>query len=513
MQYVARVGLGMAVLVCGVWGCAKQGGIHLAIELPADPNLSPLTAGMTRLDLHAEAAGQPLATVSRNLDADGLAGRTIGFGDLDVMPGVRLTLLGYTASGRLVGFGRASAPIDVSAGSSVEVTVRLRRPFAYVAGGSTLLACDTTVEPGSPFDTPVDVAARAAAVATTPDGSAIVSVADDKLVLLTTTSNQAATAQAIALMPGASEIVVSPDSRHAIVVHASATTQGVSVVDLSAPSALFVPLAAPGAVAIGADTAWVLINPAVPGVDECAAQSKIVPLSLATAQAAAPIGLAGAARDLALSEDEQTIFVAEPCQNALVAVTSGGANQLRLADVPGPTQVAVAGNRVFGLGRSSTPVEHLVLASLNVDGTGRTPIDLAAIQELAKSNDLTEVGQTAEERLDADRIEAYSLSILPDGRNVALLVHGTYHADEVKLVVGSGAPQAVVPALDMETFEYQLVDVTTGVATQRLRTSCTIAWAHGTALLDDWACASAQGQDTAAEDFVAQQAAVLYGAK
>src|SRR5262249_19052847 len=153
------------------------------------------------------------------------------------------------------------------------------------------------------------------------------------------------------------------------------------------------PVDAPGAVAVGASTAWVLVNPAVPGVDECAAQSKIVPVSLTSGTASASIGLTGAARDLALSEDEQTLFVAEPCQNALVAVTGGAASQLRLADVPSPTQVAVAGSRVFGTGRSSSPAEHLVLASLNADGSGRTPIELAAVQELAKSNDLTATGQ------------------------------------------------------------------------------------------------------------------------
>src|SRR5262249_38183635 len=156
-------------------------------------------------------------------------------------------------------------------------------------------------------------------------------------------------------------------------------------------------------------------NPAVPGVDECAAQSKVVPLPLATATAAAPIGLTGAARDVAISEDETTLFLAEPCQNAVVAVSGSGASQLRVAAVPGATQVAVAGNRVFGLGRSASPTEHLVLVSLNADGSGATTTDLAAIQELAKSNDLTEVGQTAEIRLDADRTEAFSLSVSPDG--------------------------------------------------------------------------------------------------
>src|SRR5215831_19043400 len=65
---LARVGLPMALALCAcISGCNQGGGIHVSIELPTDPSLSPISAGMTRLDLHAEADGQPLATVSRNL--------------------------------------------------------------------------------------------------------------------------------------------------------------------------------------------------------------------------------------------------------------------------------------------------------------------------------------------------------------------------------------------------------------------------------------------------------------
>jgi hypothetical protein len=183
--------------------------------------------------------------------------------------------------------------------------------------------------------------------------------------------------------------------------------------------------------------------------------------------------------------------------------------------MPSPTNVTVAGSRVWGVGREATTDAHLVLASVNADGSAASRLDLPLAQELAQSNDLTEPGQTAEVRLDADQADAYSLSVLPDGHNVTLLVHATYHADEVVRtisVLGNMFDQVIVPAMDMETYEYQLVDVTTGGATQRLRTSCAINWDEGVALLDDWDCASAQGQVTSDEDFIARQATVLYGA-
>jgi len=505
----------------GSWlgACSNNGGVHVEIELPTDA-LSPITGGLSRLDLVAEAPGKLPQRATRDLPSP-IGNATIGFGDLDLGPGVTVTLLGFSATGRLVGFGRASTPIDITAGSAVDVPIRLRRPFAYVAGGASLLACDTTVEPGDAFVDTIAAAAAPQAVATTPDGAGVIAIGGGHLQLLSTDNHMPSGAPASSVLPGANQIAVSPDSRWAVVVHSGAgVTAGVSIIDLVAAARAsvtpaFVPLGSPGGVAVSTDTAWVLVDPSVPGPDACTQQSALIPVTLASGTAGAPISLAGAARDLALSADGKTILVAEPCQNALVAVTGGGASQVRLIAMPNPTQVAVSGTRVWGLGSDSAPTEHLVLVSVNADGSASSRLDLAATQELANSDDLTEDGQTAEVRLDADAIEAYSMSVLPDGGNVVLLVHGTYHADAVPRDITVGGVtyrEDIVPALDMETYEYQLVDVKTGVAAERMRTSCNIDWEHGVALLDRWSCASAQGQVTSATNFIASQATVLYGA-
>jgi len=521
VRSTARVGLLWVVLVFyflgGVaGGCTDSGGIHIAIQLPDDA-LSPVMQNLARLELVAQVDGQPAQNLTRDVPAGPFGAPPIGFGELAIGQGVHLSLFGFSASGRLVGFGRAASTVDIKAGGSVQVRIPLRRPFAYVAGGSSLLACDTTVEPGSAFVAPLGAAAASRAVATTPDGNQLLTIGGDSLVILSTAQHKPSGAPATPVAPGATEIAVSPDSRWAVIVHAgSAAGAGVSIVNLATGSApTFVAIDAAGGVAVANDIAWVLVNPSIAGPQACSQGSQLVPVTLATGAAGAPVSLAGAARDLALSSDGKTLFVAEPCQNAIVAVTGGGASQVKLIGMPGPTQVAVGESRVWGLGSDSSPSEHLVLDSVNADGSAASRLDIAATQELAKSNDLTEAGQVTEVRLDADQIEAYSMSVLPDGRNVVLLVHGTYHADEVVRPVEVGGVtfnQSIVPALDMETYEYQLVDVTTGVPTQRMRTSCNIDWDKGVALLDDWSCASAQGQVTASEDFVARQATVLYGA-
>jgi hypothetical protein len=142
-------------------------------------------------------------------------------------------------------------------------------------------------------------------------------------------------------------------------------------------------------------------------------------------------------------------------------------------------------------------------------------VSLPPAEELARSNDLTMAGQTTEVRLAADVIDAYDFAVLPDNRRAALLLHGHYHADETdREVVILGVPQeeVLLPAMDIETYEYQLVDLANGIPSQRLRTSCTINWDRGVAFVDDWSCTSAGGQDTTDQTFVAGGVSVLYGA-
>lgn len=64
----------------------------------------------------------------------------------------------------------------------------------------------------------------------------------------------------------------------------------------------------------------------------------------------------------------------------------------------------------------------------------------------------------------------------------------------------------------MITYEYQLVQLDTGLAAQRLRLSCDITWQPG-ALLDDFRCARAPGQDEAPVPFAATDLSVLHGSR
>lgn len=492
----------------------SEGAVHVRVSLPENPQLSPLASELAFLTLVAERDGEPAQTATRQVPASPMGGAAVGFGDISVGPGALVSLIGRTAAGRLVGYGRASAPLDVAAGETVDLDIRLRRPYAFVAGASRLGAFDTTVEPEVPFAGRVESVVDPAAVTVTPDGAEVVVVSNGSLALVSTGTHQQTGAPPTALMPGVTSLAVSPDSRWAVAVHGG---RGISIVDLSimrrgAATATFVEVDKAGAAAVTGETAYVLADPSVPGppptyVEDCTHASRLVPVPLAAPTPRAPIVLAGAARDLVAVPEADAVLVAQPCQNVINRVAGSGGSQIRVVTVPSPTEVSVTGGRVFAVGHSGgTDSVRLVLATAGLDGSNPSRLDFPLTQEVAQSNDLSDAGQFGEVRLGADRSDAIGLSVLPDTRHVALLVHGSYHADEV--VRNS---QVIVPRMDLETYEYALMDVTTATAAQRLRTSCQISWDRGTALLDDWSCAVLPGQDAATEQFVPRQIAVTFG--
>lgn len=497
-------------------GCRSSGNVEIVIDLPTEAQLSPIDERVARLTLQTQADGRSTQTDNIDLAAPPMRGQALAFGEVPIATGVQLDLQATSPSGRLLGFGHAG-PLDVTAGDALSVSVKLRRPFVYVAGAALLWAFDATVEPGQPYALPVAVPSSPVAVATTPDGGEVVVVAQDKLALVST-STHAAVGGTADLEPGAIGVAVSPDGTWAAVVHVT----GISLVDLGAlragaATARFAAVDNPAAVAVGPTTAYVLTDAAQP--TSCTTPSAIVPVPLAATPApGAPIPLASGARDLAVvprGPRAGSLIVAEPCQNALVIGGPDGSGQNALLQVPNLTSVAVSDQRVWGVGWKGDASElFVVLASVGFDGQGPTSLNLAPSQALAQSNDLTEPGQVTEDRLGADSLDPYKLTILPGARHAALLVHGQFHADEVIRTVTIGnttVNQVILPRIDMETFEYVLVDVTAGAAAQRLRTRCTIDWEHDVAVIDDWSCASSPGQDVAADTFTPLHQAVTYG--
>jgi hypothetical protein len=497
----------LGALVGGV-ACADDGAVRLRLVGPEVAELSPLDDRLASLTLIIEADGRPPEVVTRDL-----GGSPLELGEVPVGDGVRISLLGTSSSGRMVGFARTAAPLSVSASEVVEVSLQLRRPFAYVAGGTRLWSMDTTVEPGAVYGTSLEVPDPPVALAPTPDGREVVVVADSTVSLLSTSNHQVDDASVALIDGGAHDVAVSPDGRWAVVTH----TDGVTVVNLDAlrggiPQATFVTVDSPGAVAVTTDTAFVLTDAAAR--DSCGTASGILPISLADATPGTAKPLGTPARDLAV-DGRGRVLVAAPCRDQVLLVDLVLDATTDLLEVPEAASVAVAGGRVWASGRVvARDGAHNVLVSADLSGANRSRIDFPPSEAKVQSDDLTEPGQSQEARLTADDVDPYDLAVLPDGAHVVVLSYGRYHADEVVrtvVVLGIESDEVIVPALDAETWEYVLVDATSGAAVQRMRTRCTVEWEAGVAFLDNWSCARGPDEDSSAQSFEPTHIGVLYG--
>ncbi len=433
----------------------------------------------------------------------------LAFGRLPVADGLDLELSGAAASGRVLAYGRAAGPVDVTVDHDIVVPVRTRLPFAYVAGGDGLLAVDTTREPGQPYATALAMPSATSAVATTSDGADVVVATADALVLVSTATHQPHGEQ-LALPGPAHDLVLSPDDHWAVVTHTD-PTPGVSVVDLSAlragdpVAATFIDTDVPQAVAAANDAAWLLSNPMAPFF--CAGATQVQAISLGDAPAAGdPLGLGEVAVSVAAAPTGEAL-IALPCSHRVVSLAPNSTVLEDRMPLEGAAALSVARGRLWAAGHHDGADAHLILASQPLAGGDVTTLMLPTTEERAVAVALENSGQDGLVQMTADLSAPQRIDVLPDDEHVAILVVAGYNADATG---DAGGGQPIIPHLQMVTHEYQLVQLDTGLAAQRLRLACSIDWDPG-ALLDDFVCARAPGQDELPAGLVPTDLATLFG--
>lgn len=498
----------------GVTGCMQDGAVRIVVDAPSDLALSPLDERLASITLLIQADGQPLRVETR---AAGDRSQPLSLGAVPIDDRVQLSLMGTNPAGRLLAYGRAAGPVDVRGGETVDVLIRLRRPFAYVSGGAQLAAFDPTLDRGQPYVSGVGVASPVSAAAT-PDGAELAVLSGGQLVLVDTATHQAVGYPTIPLEAGATDVVISPDSQWAIVAHGAGG--GVSLVNLPAARAggggvSFLPIGATGAVAVAGNTAYALVG--VSQNDDCGAASNVQPIDLPSGVAGAAIPLGFAASDLAVDPAGSAIFLAAPCRGGglgggvirVDALKTGAVNDL--FDLPRPTSIAVSGGRVWAVGHADSPgAAHLVYASSGLDAAELVTVALGVPDERAHAREVDGAGQTVEARIFADKVRARDLAILPDGARLAVVIRAEYHGAGAMVVDPLFGPLLVIPAIDITTSEIELLDAPTGAPLSRMRTECVIDWEHD-AYLDDFECTQAPGQDLSAAAYTPTHVAVLYG--
>ncbi len=490
------------------FGACHDGSVRLELDVPASDALDPL-AGAQAITLSAkDGAGARVFSATIDVPERGAA---LGFGEVPVRDDLWFELQASAAAGRVVGFGRSTTAIDVSDDAEVRVPVRVRRPFAYVAGSDALVTIDAAREPGEDYVSSIAIGGAVRAVAATFDGAEVV-VATEAAVRLVSTRTHAALPGEVVLPGAPAALAVSPDGRWAAIVHPDPPS-GLSLVDLAALRAgapvapTFVAIATPGAIGIGGGVVWVLVAPLTSLF--CGGASSVIAVPLDAPAPSSPIALPARASDLAVDPVSGAAVVAVTCGDMVMAVDDPGATPRLVLARPGLGAVTVADGRVWIAGHVDGADAHLTLTDVSLDGADVRTLDLPTTEERAVAVALEQMGQEGQIALTADLHTAFAVSVLPDRAHVAILDIAVY-IGEAQGDAGGGRP--VVPAMQMVSYDYQLVRRDTGLSAQRLRLSCNIAWKPG-ALLDAFRCARAPGQDEVAAPFEATDLSVLHGSR
>jgi hypothetical protein len=327
-------------------------------------------------------------------------------------------------------------------------------------------------------------------------------VATEAGVQTVITADHAPSPVVIPLDAPAIDLAVSADGTMAAATHDS----GFSIIDLAGKSASFHPSEPASAVTFVGDRVWLLEN----RLDNifCQGTSSMLGVRADDPADQIEVPLTSAASDIAADRASGTLYVALGCEGQVAAIDTATADQEQrsFVDLPGPTAIAVARGRLWAMGHINGDDAHLIAVSVSLAGDDLRRLDLPTLEERAVARELAAPGQNGHIQMTADLASAFDLSVLPDGRHIAILVAAGYNSQPS----GDSGGVPIIPNLTMVTYEYQLVDLSTGLGAQRLRTSCAIDWEPG-AVLDDFDCARAPGQDLSTRSFVPTRLTALFG--
>lgn len=499
------------VLVVPLAGCGS-GKLEIVFLVPDGDGLSPLDEQISDVVLVRDDLGtSPQRTSSEVSERD----QALDVGSIDPGDGLRIGVELRSATQRLVGIGRSEL-LDIGSSASAKIEIHLRRPYIYVTGGTSLAAFDSAKDSGElTFVSELGAVSDPQQVATSSDGAQIVVVAGSvdapSLTRISTSDHMSIAGDPIALTLPASDLAVSDDGVFALVTHTGADG-GVSVVGRESSNALFVELGNVTDAALTPSELGDLAFLVVDGGSDCTGPaSSIIPFSLTEGEAVgSPIAASGPVSDAAVLADG-SLAVALPCADQVAHFAPDGSDLGVLAEVTRASAVTASGPRVLIIGTlpaDGTVGQRLELVSVDVaadvsgddENLDESRVELPAVQERVSTTAFSRPGDQLSRQLDPDDLRAVEAVALPGGDAVAVLAISTFSAEDNGIVL---------PALDLEVWDYTLIDIATGTPVQRVRTFCDIQ--EGGALVGNWQCTLEPGEAATAQDFRPLGLAALYG--
>jgi len=508
------------VAALGAAGCGT-GSVEVVLDLPQKAELAP--AGEATITLIAERAGESPRSTTSIVRDDG----SFDVGKLPVVDGLSLSVVLRSPTQRVVGYGRATALVDVAPRDTIEVHVPMRRPFAYMTGSTQGLAAqDTTLDQSAQtankYQQMVQANGAALVAAAGGDVWAIAASGHAQRILGATHTSDGATLE---LPGGARDAVASSDGRWVI----AGVPNGMAIADTTNGKVTTVSVSGGvDRVAIGLSPQGGLRAIGLSGrrTDGACGSTSMIALvdlgdtlgTLATADAHAPLA------DVAASESIPDLVGVDPCAGALLRLALGGdGSSLKLASVPSPTAAAMFGAQAWALGTAPGHVDpgidpttqddvtdkaaNLVLVSAAIDGSSSNRADLSPVRQNVQGFD--EGGNTIAlaRDINADTATPIDLVAVPPGDQVALIYTATYHAPAL-----SDGLHTVIPETSAQTSEYELLNATGGAVVQRILTDCKLDYKGGD--VSSWQCEPATGADwSIAGRFTPGNLAVLFGGR
>jgi len=171
----------LAALTAGT-GCLGSSALDLELDLPTAADLRP--SSMNTITVVAtEPGAQPIANTSV------ISGSTFSAGDIPAGHSIEIDVLLHDVSNRLVGLGQAPQLIDVSAGSTTNLALPVRRPFVYAADGSSLYSFDPSRDPRDPMFQGQLASVSGATIAVSVGGDRLVVTSSAQLFVIDTSTN------------------------------------------------------------------------------------------------------------------------------------------------------------------------------------------------------------------------------------------------------------------------------------------------------------------------------------